>query len=321
MADTTLLNFYVHRIQFEAETIRSIELRPVDGGPVPAFTPGAHIDVQLPDGAFRSYSLTNGSHYSAGYEIAVNRDANSRGGSAHMVEVLRVGDRLPVRPPANHFELAEAEGRSILFAGGIGITPILAMIRHLDHAGRPWTLYFAARSRRHAAFIDVLAAWEMALPGRVQLHFDDEHDGRPLDIAALCSDAEKAAHFYCCGPTPMIAAFKAALADRLEEHVHSEHFSGVAPAVAERSFRLVLAKSNQEFVVPEGRSIMQVLEENDVFVPSSCRQGVCGTCETRVVEGVPDHKDGILSPREQASNKTMMICCSGSKTDRLVLDL
>lgn len=321
MADTTLLSFYVHRIQFETDSIRSIELRPVDGSPVPPFTPGAHIDVHLPDGGFRSYSLTNGSAGALGYEMAVNRDANSRGGSAHMVEVLRVGDPILLRPPANHFELADAGGPSILFAGGIGITPILAMIRHLDQAGRRWTLYFAARSRRHAAFIDLLGAFETALPGRVHLHFDDENDGRPLDIAALCAKAEDAAHFYCCGPTPMIAAFKTALVGRPEEQVHSEHFTGVAPAIAERSFQLLLAKSQQAFVVCEGQTIMQVLQENGVFVPSSCRQGVCGTCETRVVEGIPDHKDGILSPREQASNRSMMICCSGSKTDRLVLDL
>jgi len=321
MADTPLLSYYVHCIRFETENIRSIELRPADGSPVPPFTPGAHIDVQLPDGAFRSYSLTNGPTDGPGYEIAVNRDANSRGGSIHMCEALRVGDPILVRAPANHFELAEAGGPSFFFAGGIGITPIIAMIRHLDQAGRPWTLWFAARSRRHAAFIDLLTAWEIAAPGRVHLHFDDENDGRPLDIAAQCSKAQTTTHFYCCGPTPMIAAFKAALADRPEEHVHSEQFSGTGIAVAERSFLLVLARSKQEFLVPEGRSIMQILEENDVFVPSSCRQGVCGTCETRIVEGVPDHKDGILSPREQASNRTMMICCSGSKTDRLVLDL
>lgn len=321
MADAPLLSFYVHRIQFETASIRSIELRPVDAGPVPPFTPGAHIDLQLPDGSFRSYSLTNGWGSESGYEIAVNRDVNSRGGSAHMCEVLRVGDPILIRPPANHFELADWQGASVLFAGGIGITPIIAMIRHLDRLGQPWKLHFAARSRRHAAFIDLLTTWEKASPRRVHLHFDDEHDGQPLDVAALCSRESETAHFYCCGPTPMIATFKTALADRPEDHVHSELFSGTAAAVAERSFQLVLGRSKREFTVPEGRSIMQVLEENDIFVPSSCRQGVCGTCETRVVEGIPDHRDGILSPREHASNKTMMICCSGSRSDRLVLDL
>jgi ferredoxin-NADP reductase len=321
MAQSPLLTFYVHRMQFETESIRSIELRPADGGPLPPFTAGAHIDIQLPDGDFRSYSLTNRSTQSAGYEIAVNRDAKSRGGSLHMCDVLRVGDTVLLRPPANHFELADTKARSVFLAGGIGITPVIAMIRHLDHEGRPWTLHFAARSRRHAAFIDLLSAWEVAAPGRVHLHFDDEHEGRPLDIAGLCTGADKTTHFYCCGPTPMIDAFKTALADRPEEQVHSEHFSGVAAVASERRFQLVLARSKREFLVLEGQSIMQVLEENDVFVPSSCRQGVCGTCETRVVEGVPDHRDSILSPREHASNKTMMICCSGSKSDRLVLDL
>lgn len=325
ITDNDLLTLYVHRIQFETETIRSFELRREDGAALPPYAPGAHIDIRLPDGAFRSYSLTgaetDGHGEIAAYDIAVSRHPESRGGSSFMCETLRVGDRLTVRAPSNLFELADGEAPSILFAGGIGITPVMAMIRALERAGRPWILHYAARSRRHAAFLAAVSVWQGAGAGSVHLHFDDEHDGRPLDVTAACAAAPSGAHFYCCGPTPMIEAFQRALSALPPEQVHVEHFSGVAEAVAERSFQLCLKRSKKEFTVPQGRSIMQVLEENDVFVPHSCREGVCGTCETRVLEGIPDHHDKLLSDRERASNRTMMLCCSGSKTDRLVLDL
>ena len=320
MSDNSLLTLYVHLIRYESAAIRSIELRRPDGGILPAVQPGAHIAVQLPDGDFRSYSLTNPDSYPRAYVVGVNRDPNSRGGSLYMCETLKVGHPITIRPPFNNFPLHEDAAQTVLFAGGIGITPILAMIRRLEALQKPWTLHYAARGRAHAAFAEELESYQSASPDRVHFHYDDERDGTYLDLVAMCAAYPEDTHFYCCGPSPMIAAFSAALVARPEDHVHVEHFSGTA-AVAERSFQLVLNRSKRELKVCEGETIMQVMIDNGLFVKSSCREGVCGTCETRVLEGIPDHHDQILSARERASNKSMMICCSGAKSDRLVLDL
>lgn len=302
-----------------AETIRAVELVSADGSPLPDFEPGAHINLKLPGDLSRSYSLTNGPTNRDRYCIAVNRDAASRGGSAYIVEKLQVGDVLPVDPPHNTFHLVEGAELSVFFAGGIGITPILAMIRQLEASGERWKLFYATRNRASAAFIAELEALEATTPGRVHLHFDSEA-GKVFPLLKLAATVPKAAHVYCCGPGKMIEVFRASAGWRPEDNVHIEHFVGTK-AKPTTAFDVVLKRRGVQLHVPAGETIMQVLMDNGIPVAHSCREGVCGTCETVVLEGEPDHMDNILSRRERESGTVMMICCSGAKSDKLVLDI
>lgn len=318
-ADAPQLTLRVAAIHQVAATIRSIELVSADGAPLPPFTAGAHINLKLPGDLSRSYSLTNGPATTDRYVIAVNRDPASRGGSAYIAEKLTIGDVLRVDPPHNTFPLIEDAELSAFFAGGIGITPMLAMIRQLEALGRPWKLFYAARNRDSAAFVGELEALEQASPGRVHLHFDDEA-GRVMPLLKLAMGIPKVAHVYCCGPSRMIETFKASAGWRPEDNVHIEHFAGTN-ARPTTDFTVVLKRQGKEFAVRAGESIMDVLEANGIAVAHSCREGVCGTCETVVLEGECDHKDNVLSRREKDSNRLIMICCSGAKSGRLVLDL
>lgn len=313
------LTLRVAAARYVAETIRAIELVSADGSPLPGFTAGAHIDLKLPGDLSRSYSLTNGPETRDRYCIAVNRDAASRGGSAYVVEQLQVGDTLTVTSPHNTFPLVEDAELSAFFAGGIGITPILAMIRRLEALGRPWKLYYAARNRQSAAFLDELAALDAISPGRVHLHFDDEA-GKVMPLLKLAMTIPKAAHVYCCGPGRMIETFQASAGWRPEEHVHIEHFVG-AKGRPTMPFDVELKRQGRSFHVPVGASILDTLLANGVYVAHSCKEGVCGSCETRVLEGVPEHFDNVLSRRERESNEVMMVCCSGCSSGKLVLDL
>jgi vanillate O-demethylase ferredoxin subunit len=309
----------VDAVHAVADTIRAVELVSADGSPLPDFDAGAHINLKLPGDLSRSYSLTNGPETRDRYCIAVNRDAASRGGSAYIVEKLRVGEVLPVDPPHNTFHLVEEAELSVFFAGGIGITPILAMIRRLEALGQPWRLFYATRNRTSAAFVAELEALEAKSPGRVHLHFDDEA-GKVMPLLKLASTVPKVAHVYCCGPGKMIEVFRASAGWRPEDNVHIEHFVGTKakPATA---FDVVLKRRGLQFHVPAGETIMQVLLDNGIPVAHSCCEGVCGTCETVVLEGEPDHMDNVLSRRERESNRVMMICCSGAKSGKLVLDI
>tara|TARA_A100001391_G_scaffold205405_2_gene205830 strand:- start:21340 stop:22326 length:987 start_codon:yes stop_codon:yes gene_type:complete len=318
-ADAPPLTMRVARIELVAETVRAIELVSANGTPLPVFTAGAHINLKLPGDLSRSYSLTNGPEITDRYIVAVNRDPASRGGSAYIAEKLAVGDMLTVDPPHNTFPLVEDAELSAFFAGGIGITPVFAMIQCLEALGREWKLFYAARNRACAAFVDELERLDAKAPGRVHFHFDDEA-GKVMPLLKLAVGIPKAAHVYCCGPARMIETFKASAGWRPEENVHVEHFAGTN-ARPTTDFTVVLKRQGREFFVPAGESIMDVLEANGVAVAHSCREGVCGTCETVVIEGDCDHKDNVLSRREKDSNGLIMICCSGAKSDRLVLDL
>lgn len=315
----TGLRVRVAAAEMLSPSIRALALVAAEGGPLPPFTAGAHINLKLPGGLSRSYSLTNGPELRDRYTIAVNRDPASRGGSAHVVEHLAVGDELSIDPPHNTFRLLEEAEESAFFAGGIGITPILSMIRHLEALGRPWRLFYAARDRSSAAFLPELAELEAKRPGRVYLHFDDVA-GKVMPLLKLAVGIPKAAHVYCCGPKRMIETFKASAGWRPPDNVHIEHFAGTA-ARPTTDFTVVLKRRGLEFRVRAGESIMDVLEANGVAVAHSCREGVCGTCETVVLDGECDHMDNVLSARERDSNRLIMICCSGARSERLVLDL
>ena len=321
MSRPETLTMLVKSVTWEAQGIVSFDLRPTDTGVLPPFTAGAHIDVHLPNGLVRSYSLMNPQEERHRYQVAVNRDAASRGGSSCLHETVRVGQTLTIGLPRNNFPLAEDAAHSVLIAGGIGITPLWCMVQRLAALKQRWTLYYCTRSRAHAAFLPEVLALAARSGGTVVTHFDQEAGGKLLDLAQVVAKAGPQAHLYCCGPLPMLAAFEAATAGHPPRQVHVEYFAAREAPATQGGFTVVLARSGRELQVPEGRSILDVLLDADVDVLYSCTEGVCGACETRVLEGTPDHRDLVLSKDEQAAGRTMMICCSGSKSPRLVLDL
>jgi vanillate O-demethylase ferredoxin subunit len=314
------LEVFVRSVTWEAPDIHSWELRPPSGSDLPPFTAGAHVDLELPNGMLRSYSLVNPQSERHRYVIAAQKDRSSRGGSRCLHEQVRTGDRLRISAPRNNFPLAEDARHSVLIAGGIGITPILNMAGRLAAIGRPWELHYCARTRAAAAFLEPIAALQSE-HGKVHLNFDAEPGGKVLDLAAVVAAADAGAHLYCCGPLPMLAAFEAAAATRPPAQVHVEYFTAKDAPAKGGGFTVVLAKSGIELAVAEGKTILDTVLDAGIAATYSCMEGVCGTCETRVIEGTPEHRDLVLTRAEQASNRTMMICCSGCRTDRLVLDL
>ena len=291
-----------------------------DGGRLPPYQPGAHIDIHLPNGLLRQFSLLNPDPDPQSYAVGIKRDAESRGGSRYIFDELKVGHTLKISAPRNNFPLVEEADQVVLFAGGIGITPIWCMAQQLAAQNRPWKLYYSCRSRADMAF---LAALEKFAPESIVLHFDDEAEGKFLDIAGAVAAAPQNAHFYCCGPNPMLKAFEAAAAARPRHQVHVEYFTPKEEAAAATlgGFWVELARSGEEYFIPEGRKILEVLFDAGVDVDYSCELGICGECVTRIISGVPEHHDSVLSEEEQASNEKVMICCAGCKTERLVLDM
>jgi tetrachlorobenzoquinone reductase len=316
-ASTSSNTFYVHGITYEARDVLVFDLRPA-GGSIAAFEPGAHIDVVLPNGVVRQYSLVNEPSVRDRYMICVKHDPNSRGGSRFMHEQLRVGATIDVRAVRNNFLLAsDSAPTTLLIAGGIGVTPIVAMAEHLAAEGHPAEVVYAARSRHDLAFLGRLN--EAA--SQLTVHVDDEA-GRVLDVDPIVSAAPDDAHLYCCGPAPLLAAFLASTGARAPHRVHFERFAVAAvPTLKKGAFTVELARSGRSLPVAENESILQALRTAGITAASSCEEGICGTCEVRVIAGTPDHRDGILSASERQANRSMMICCSRSIGERLVLDL
>ncbi len=323
MPDFSLLDVRVARKTREARDVCAFELRPVDGALLPAFSAGSHIDVHLPGGLTRQYSLCNAPAERHRYLIGVLREPASRGGSQAMHELVREGDTLRIGAPRNHFALAADAQDSLLLAGGIGITPILSMAEHLAAAGGAFSLHYCVRSADRAAFADRLR--DGGFGARAHVHCDDGDAAQRLDLARLLEAPRPGRHVYVCGPRGFIDAVQARAAERgwPPERVHREFFGApeVAPGVVEASFEVRLARSGRTVVVPKDVSVVKALAAAGIAVPFSCEQGVCGTCLTRVVEGVPEHRDSYLTPEEQACNDQFTPCCSRSKTPVLVLDL
>jgi vanillate O-demethylase ferredoxin subunit len=309
----------VNSITFEAEGVHSFELRHPDGSRLPSFTAGSHIELHLANGMQRSYSLINPPGDDRRYTIAISRDAKSRGGSRYIHDKLQVGQTVRIGRPRNNFELDETAPHSVLISGGIGITPMLSMIERLEQLNRSWHLYLCSRSRSHAAFLDALVE-RFGNQARLSIHLDDEA-GHVVDLAGIVASSPADAHLYCCGPGPMLDAFLAAAAHRPQNQVHVEYFTAKEAPAVEGGFRVVLSKSNREFSVAPGQTILQTLLDQGLDVPHSCMEGICGACETKVLEGQPDHRDVVLTEDERSASKTMMICCSGCKSEHLVLDL
>lgn len=303
-----------------AESVVLLELRDPDGGELPAFTAGAHLQLQLPGGLSRAYSLCNDPSERHRYQLAVHLDPASRGGSRAVHEQLAAGDLLAVRGPTNLFTLDETAPHSVLVAGGIGITPLLAMAHRLQHLGRSWELHYASRHPQRCAFREELASGPLAAGSR--LYFDAGAAAGPLDLEALLAAPREGAHLYVCGPAGLIdKTLSVACAQGWDPpRLHSERFAA-APVQegAERAFRLVLVRSGLTLEVPADRSVASVVREAGVDLPLSCEQGVCGTCITDVVDGRPDHRDQCLD--ESMRERCFTPCCSRSLDAVLRIDL
>lgn len=310
-----LITVRLNVIRFAAAGTNLFEFTPMDGQPLPAFSAGAHVDLHLPGGLLRQYSLCNPQGERHRYVMGVKRDANGHGGSRFVHDELRVGAVVQLGAPRNNFKLCEDAPHTVLVAGGIGITPIVCMRARLREMGRSWELHYSVRKREEAAFLDVLQG------DGVHLHVDAEHGGVPLPIASIVAGAPAGSHLYCCGPGAMLDAFEAAAAGRPADHVHVERFAPSMDAAVTGGFTVKLARTGGSVYVNPGQSILDALRGKGIAIQASCEQGICGTCETRVLSGVPDHRDCLLSGEEKRANKVMMVCCSGSKADLLVLDI
>lgn len=316
----TDLEVRVQTLRHEATDVVSLELVAHGAPSLPAFTAGSHVDVHLPNGLVRSFSLMNSQEDTQRYLLGIARDAKSRGGSKYVHDELRVGKLLRISRPRNNFPLNEHGERNVFIAGGIGITPFCSMLDRLNSLGRKWLLYYCVRTREHAAFAERLQQLAAVNSSEVIFNFDHEPGGRILDVAAVVASVPLGAHLYCCGPLSMLNAFNDACVARSREFVHLEYFSSPTQPAVQGGFRVVLARSQKTVFVPEGNTILEVLLAEGIDVPYSCQQGICGACETAVLSGLPEHRDMILTPEQQASNKLMMICCSGSRGDQIVLD-
>lgn len=300
-----------------AEDILEVVLTPSDGVQIPGFVGGAHIDMHLTEDLIRQYSLTNPGDAPDCYKVAVALDANSRGGSVYVHDTLAVGATIPVGEPRNNFPLNEEAHIQYFIGGGIGITPMIAMIRHCEATRQDWRLVYATRSRERCAYHDELKAFG----DKVVFHFDADSGG-PLDVPGILPEQHVGTHIYCCGPEPLMHAVKDATAEWPAGHVHFEWFSADSETLdgENEEFDIVLDSSGTRLTVPTDKTVLEVLRDNGIPIASVCSEGVCGTCETYVLSGEIDHRDNVLTDEEKESNETMMVCCSRGRGE-LVLDL
>ena len=306
----------VTEVEHVAQDVIAITLRDPAGGTLPAWTPGAHVDLLLTPELIRQYSLCSSPSDSQCIRIGVLREHDGRGGSAFIHDRLTVGATVRVRGPRNHFPLAGSPAYQFI-AGGIGITPMLPMLAEAEAAGADWELWYCGRSRATMGFTGELARYG----DRVHLVPTDER-GR-LDLASVLGTPVAGTLVYCCGPERLLADAEQRCAAWPPGALHLERFAarpGQAPASGQE-FELVLARTGITITVPAGRSVFDVVQEAGVSVLGSCHEGICGTCEQVVLEGEVDHRDSVLSPGERAANETMMICVSRCHSGRLTLDL
>lgn len=318
------LSLAVRQIRFEASGINSYELVDPEGGALPPFTAGAHIDIHLPNGIVRQYSLCNSPMERHRYVIAVLRDEKGRGGSKALHDLVRVQDIVTVSQPRNNFKLVPEAKKVLLLAGGIGMTPLKSMAHALEAAGVPFELHYCARNAGCVAFREQLdAAWEH---GKLHFHFDHGDPAQGLDIKELLSEAAQDTHVFYCGPSGFMQACAQAASHWPAGTVHFEHFKAPEPppgeaedATAPGSFMVKIASTGAMLEVPADRSITEVLEQAGVQVETSCQAGLCATCKIRYLEGEVDHRDFILSDEEQG--QWLTACVSRATGGVLVLDL
>ena len=321
MESKTLL-VHVNKIVEEAIDIKSFELISADGKLLPSFIPGSHIDVHIADGIIRQYSLCNGPDNTQSYLIAVKREVASRGGSRAMHEQIKVGDTLLIGMPRNNFSLIPDAKRHVLLGGGIGITPLLSMARHLLAAGVDFEMNYFSRSIKHTAFHEVLSSPEFK--DKVVFHYALEPDAVRAYLRKLLWSRPEGAHLYLCGPRVFMDQVEAtAAATWPPQAVHLEYFVADPMSLAgpQDSFEVTLARSGGTYVIPERQSIVDVLAQHGIRIEVSCEQGVCGTCLTGVLSGTPDHRDVFLNNHEKAKGDVILPCVSRCQSSKLVLDL
>ena len=317
--DTEMMSLAVRRKTEIAQDIFSFELERPDHSGLPSFTAGSHLLVLTPNGLSRRYSLCNAPSERSRYLIAVRRDAAGGGGSISMVDDVAVGDRLHVSPPLNYFPLTTEATSYLLIAGGIGITPVLSMMRELIAKKADFKLVYCTRSPETTAFLDELSSPE--LTERVLIHHDYGDRERSLVIGPIVSTRTGETHLYCCGPKPMMQAVRDLTKHWPHDAVHFEDFGTSAhpEETGEKTFSVRLARSGVTVNVPAGISILAALRDRGVTVPSSCESGTCGTCRTTLLSGKAEHRDFVLDDDEQ--DHQIMICVSRAQSAELVLEL
>ena len=316
-----MIELRVAKVEQITPRIRMFELVSLDGAPLPGFTAGSHIDVELGNGEERSYSLLNDQGETGRYVIAVLREADGRGGSAWMHDALREGDGIRAAPPENDFRLSEAGDHHILIAGGIGVTPILPMAARLREIGRDYAIHYCARSEEEAAFAREVASRHGE---RARFHYDGGVAGCGLDVARLLANRPSAAHAYVCGPAGLIKAVREAGRDWPSGTIHFELFKGsnadLGLDALNEPFDVVCKRAGKRFTIPADRSILDVLKDEGFRIRSLCRDGVCGTCRVDLISGEVDHRDECLDEDEQG--EALQVCVSRARPGQtLILDL
>ncbi|HEU5276977.1 MAG TPA: PDR/VanB family oxidoreductase [Xanthobacteraceae bacterium] len=302
----------ITRAERIAQDIHLFELRDPAGGELPAFTAGSHVSLRVPGGLLRKYSLCNDPAERDRYVIAVKREAGGRGGSESLIREAAVGHEIPVSAPVNNFALAKSPAGYLFVAGGIGITPIMAMMRELAASGGRFRLYYCTRSPEVTAFRDELAEF-----GRnVVIHHDGGDLARALDLWPILEKPK--GQLYCCGPRGLMQAVRDMTGHWSPSAVHFEAFTDTAPRPDDTPFRVRLARSGQTIEVPVGTTILEALRAHGIEAPCSCESGTCGTCRTRLLAGEADHRDLVLGDEERETN--IMVCVSRARSDELVID-
>jgi phthalate 4,5-dioxygenase reductase subunit len=300
-----------------ADGINLIEFRDPADRPLPEFSAGAHITIKVPNGLLRKYSLCNDPAERDRYQVAVKREANGRGGSTNLIDTVKAGDELMVAPPVNDFGLPRRAEDFLFIAGGIGITPIMAMIREVKRQGKRFRLFYCTRSSETTAFVEELSKPEYQ--GLVTIHHDHGDPSCSLDLKPLLAERKNREHLYCCGPRPLMEAVRHFTDHWSSTAVHFEAFSEAETHKPnDKPFKVRLAKSGKVVEVPVTKTILEVLREHGLEVPSSCETGTCGTCRTKLLAGEADHRDLVLADHERAD--TIMICVSRAKTDEITID-
>ena len=300
-----------------ADGIHLLEFRDPDGQQLPEFSAGAHIAVRVPNGLLRKYSLCNDPVERDRYQIAVKREINGRGGSCNLIDNVKASDELPVTAPVNDFGLPQRAQDFLFIAGGIGVTPIMAMIRQVVAEGKRFRLFYCSRSPETTAFRDELSAAQFK--DAVTIHYDQGDASRSLDLRPILAERKNREHLYCCGPRPLMEAVRAMTDHWSPTAVHFEAFSEAETHKADdKPFKVRLARSNAVLDVPTSKTILEALRDHGLDVPSSCETGTCGTCRTRLLVGEVDHRDLVLAEHERKD--TVMICVSRARGDEITID-
>ena len=300
-----------------ADGIHIFEFRDAEGKTLPEFAAGAHIAIKAPSGLLRKYSLCNDPAERDRYLVAIKREANGRGGSCDLIDNVKAGDQLLVSPPVNDFALPRRAQDFLFIAGGIGITPIMAMIREARAQGKRFRLFYLSRSPETTAFIDELSAPD--LKDSVVIHYDQGDPANSLDLKPVLAERKNREHLYCCGPRPLMEAVRHLTDHWSSTAVHFEAFSDAETHKAtDKPFKVRLAKSGDVIEVPTTKTILEALREHGLDVPSSCETGTCGTCRTKLLAGTADHRDLVLADHERADQ--IMICVSRALTDEITID-